>query len=64
MSRLERKGGRTVTVPDAGDFEDAATEGVWYPQCPICGSLTPAEPDAEMVVCQTCDSKVDLDPIV
>jgi len=49
-----------MVAPDEKDFESAALEGVWYPECPFCGSPTPAEPDAQAVFCQDCDKEFKL----
>ena len=43
------------------DLEDAALEGVWYPLCPYCGMQTPAEPDADDIVCTSCDKRFKID---
>jgi len=64
MSKITRIGPRVLVAPDIGDLEDAAYEGVWYPQCPYCGALIPAEPDADAVVCQVCERQVSLVSIV
>ena len=50
--------------PTLEDYESATFEGVWYPRCPHCGTPTPAEPDADRVVCQTCERQISLVRIV
>ena len=60
MSRIINVKGRSVVVPEEADYESAAYDGVWYPICTHCGSETPAEPDAQRVVCQTCEKEVEL----
>ncbi len=39
------------------DVGEAAMEGIWYPKCPYCGLDTPAEPDADYIVCNSCDKR-------
>lgn len=48
----------TVTEDQLGQ---AAVEGVMQLECPYCGSKTPAEPDADAVVCLVCDKRFKID---
>lgn len=42
-----------VTMTDK-DIQAAEEEGVWFPICPNCEQLTPAEPEATNVTCEQC----------
>ena len=44
-----------AVIMSAEDLELAVLEGVWYPECPHCGSSTATEPDADCSYCQICD---------
>lgn len=55
---------QVMVAPDEEDFESAAFNGVWYPECPYCGEITGAEPDADWVACQSCSQQFRLVRIV
>jgi len=53
-----------IVIPEEHDYEEAAEDGIWHPICPYCGLPTPAEPDADSVVCINCDARFRIRSIV